>query len=375
MTVSSSTQQQPQSLQSYLRWRVPACLPGEPLVRRIVELTDVVWIVELEGNARVVAKHQVCGADTKDQPDDMLAVEPRILDLLAGQGCSVPRVLGVDPETCFIFYEYRGDRTVDDLCQQQALRAVGGQRNLGRQLVTEFCQIESTLATHQHELEHMVTPTARIEELSATAAQVEAGALEGLAEMHSLCGAGATAAALDSVRELSRRLSARAPTIGTTDYNARNIVVDGGLEGGARLTFIEFARIGWDWPERRLVQYATSLGAGRPEGCFISLIGPDTVNCYAQWGGGGDEGERTAALDGHHILFHLNAAAMLSRALDAPHLPRHRALLAAWCNPEQRATQIIEAICEPLTGDRRCSQFREMFASAMTHVSGRFGHE
>ena len=374
MTVSSSTQQHPQSLQSYLRWRVPACLPGEPLVHRIVELTDVVWIIELEGDERVVAKHQVCGADTKDQPDDMLAVEPRILDLLVGEGCSVPRVLGVDPETFFIFYEYRGDRTVDDLCQQQAPRAVGGQRDLWRQLVTEFCQIESTLATHQRELEHMVTATARIEELSATAARVEAGALEGLAKMHSLCGTDAPAVALDSVRELSRRLSARAPTLGSTDYNARNIVVDGGLEGGALLTFIEFARIGWDWPERRLVQYATSLGAGRPDGRFISLIGPDTVNCYARWGGGDAEG-RAAALDGHHILFHLNAAAMLFRALDAPHLPRHRALLDAWRNPEQRAAQIVEAICAPLTGDRLCSRFREMFASAMTHVSGRFGHE
>ena len=341
------------------------------MVHRIVELTDVVWIVELEGTARVVAKHQVCGADTKDQPDDMLAVEPRILDLLVGEGCSVPRVLGVDAETFFIFYEYRGDRTVDDLCQQQALRAVGGQRELGRQLVTEFCQIESTLAAHQRELEPMVTPTARIEELSATAARVEAGALEGLAKIHRLCGADAPAVAFDSVRELSRWLSARAPTLGSTDYNARNIVVDGGLEGGALLAFIEFARIGWDWPERRLVQYATSLGAGRPDGRFISLIGPDTVNCYAQWGGGGDEEDvEAAALDGHHILFHLNAAAMLLRALDTPQLPRHRALLDAWRNPEQRVAQIVEAICEPLTGDHLCSRFREMFASGVRHVSG-----
>ena len=365
MTVPTSTQQPPQSLESYLRMRASACLPGEPSVLGVVELTETVWVIELESGEKVVAKYHGDGAVTARQADDVLAVERRVLDLLGAQGCSVPRVLGADPQTLFVFYEYKGDQTVDDLCQQAPPRTHSRCR-LGRELVDRFCQIESALAAHREELQHLASPAARIEVLPATAARAEAGALKGLARFFGLCDNGATGAALASyVREISRQLSSREPTLGSTDYNARNIVADG--EWGRPISFIEFSRIGWDWSERRLVQYATSLGAGRPDGRFVSLIQPDFVEYYAHCGG--DPESRAAALDGHHILFHLNAAALLFRALDEPHLPPHRILLRAWRNPQRRIAQLVELIATPLTGDRLCAQFRDAFAATVRHSS------
>ena len=47
------------------------------------------------------------------------------------------------------------------------------------------------------------------------------------------------------------------PDVGSLDYNARNVVLD---EAGGRVTLVDFAATGVDWPERRLVQYATATG-------------------------------------------------------------------------------------------------------------------
>ena len=365
MTVLTSTGRQPRTLESYLGMRASTCLPAEPPVRRVVELTQLVWAIELEGGEKVVAKYHADGAVTSDQPHDVLAVECRILELLAAQGCPVPRVLSVDAQTLFIFYEHGGDRTIDDLCQEPPIDG-GEYRELGRELVAGFCRIDSVLNSHRDEIQHLVTPAARIRSLPATAARVKAGALEGLAKLLNLCGNEATALSLATcIREISHWLSGRAPTLGSTDYNARNVVVD---SAGGELTFIEFARVGWDWPERRLVQYATSLGAGRPDGRFVSLVDPGIVEFYAQRQDDDVDG-RAAALDGHHILFNLNAAAMLFRALAEPHMPGHCALLRAWHNPERRIAQLVEAIAAPLTANRLCAQFRNAFATTVRHSS------
>ena len=50
------------------------------------------------------------------------------------------------------------------------------------------------------------------------------------------------------------------PDVGSLDYNARNVVLD---EARGRVTLLDFAATGVDWPERRLVQYATATGGGR----------------------------------------------------------------------------------------------------------------
>ena len=57
------------------------------------------------------------------------------------------------------------------------------------------------------------------------------------------------------------------PDVGSLDYNARNVVLD---EARGRVTLVDFAATGVDWPERRLVQYATATGT-TPGSCPSAL--------------------------------------------------------------------------------------------------------
>ena len=352
--------------EDYLRQRTPACLPERPAVQGIAELSEGVWAVELEGGWRVVAKHQFHGCLTHGRADDLLAVERKVLGVLATAGCPVPRVLAVDPAAQFIFFEHRGDQTLDHVCQQaDELR----RRRLGQQAIDRFCQIERTLAERREDLLPCVSPAATLPRLRSAAARSAARAQEGLAQMLRLFGMRpAPDEVLSShLAEISGWLNARDPSLGSTDYNARNIVVD---RDTGKLTFIEFAKIGWDWPERRLVQYTTSLGAGNPDGGFAGLLDPHTVRSYAACGAGRVE-DRALALDGHHLLFHLNAAAMLCEALEEPELPRHRALLYAWRRPRHRLRQLVRSVGIPLTDGTPCCEFRALFAGSVdTSIRG-----
>ncbi|MFP6592180.1 MAG: hypothetical protein VCE12_16830, partial [Candidatus Latescibacterota bacterium] len=67
-----------------------------------------------------------------------------------------------------------------------------------------------------------------------------------------------------------------------------NIVVD---DNGERVTFLELSKLGWDWTERRAVQYTSSV-----DDSGVSLLRADVVASSPLDGG---------ALDGHHILFQL----------------------------------------------------------------------
>lgn len=58
-----------------------------------------------------------------------------------------------------------------------------------------------------------------------------------------------------------------APTFGTLDYNARNLILS-----DSRPTYVDFSAVGWDWPERRIVQYFIALGAHHPEGNFVQTL-------------------------------------------------------------------------------------------------------
>ena len=330
-----------------------------------------VWQVDMAGGRRVVAKHQAFHALTAGRTDDLLAVEQKVLDLLAKAGCPVPRVLGVDAETHFLFLEHRGDRTLDEVCQTDA--KAGGL--LGRRVVSGFCAIESALAEREADIDGCVSPAATRDQVRATAANILDGAADGLQCLLSRCGADRSSANIRitsgfnaaSVGELEALLLeiwegavSLEASLGSTDYNARNIVVDATGE----VSFIEFAKIGWDWPERRLVQYATSLGAGRENGGFVGTLDAAAVQQYAR-SKTGSEAERAFAFDGHHLLFHLNAAAMLCRALAEPAVERHQALLQAWRRPRQRLGQLARAVATPMSDIPRCCEFRSSFFDAV----------
>ena len=126
------------------------------------------------------------------------------------------------------------------------------------------------------------------------------------------------------------------------------------------LRFIEFSKIGWDWPERRLTQYTTSHGAGRPDGRTVSALTPALTARYAALASetrAASQTEITALLDGHHFIFHLLAAQSL---LDALPDPRHP-LLSRWRNPKARLAQLRQILETPLSADPRTAELRSMF--------------
>ncbi len=303
----------------------------------------------------MVAKHQVFADDFYHAANDLLQVEERLLDLLGTADCSVPRILGVDPETRFIFFEHKGRHTADDLCQT----ASSSVRNeLGRALTREFCHIEVALSDHAADVNPLISPTGSREYLARKDVQALRGAEKGLQWL-----AGSQTKThrkqCELLHALTDKIYARPPTLGSMDYNARNVVVDGDT---GKPCFIEFAKIGWDRPERRLVQYSTGLGAGKAKGRFVSLMTSETAQFYAAALPEDAKG-RLLALDGHHLHFHLNAFAMLLGALESSDEPANRALLAVWRQPQLRQRQLVEAITATLSDDPLCAELRSSIAA------------
>ena len=326
------------------------------------ELAAGVWRLDLDGGRRVVAKRQPFAGLTRGRADDLLAVEQRVLSLLRERNCPVPRVLGADPSADLVFFEHVGDETLDD-----AARNSGPERRqlLRERLVSGFLQLEQAFADCRGELEPHVSPAASRDRLPAVLDQVRKGARNGLEGLLRRCGK-ATGPALREFEEPIDELCARladeeGESLGSTDYNARNVVVD---SGSGAVSFIEFAKIGWDWPERRLVQYATGLGAGA-EGGFAGLLDRAAAGQYAR-SAPGNRARRAFALDGHHLLFHLNAAARLCGALDRPGREPHRALLKAWRQSDLRLRQLCAAVAAPLGDDTMTTGFRRRFARLLS---------
>ncbi|MCY3760070.1 MAG: phosphotransferase [Gemmatimonadetes bacterium] len=326
------------------------------------ELAAGVWRLDLDGGRRAVAKRQPFAGLTRGRADDLLAVEQRVLYLLRERKCPVPRVIGSDPSAGIIFFEHVGDETLDD-----AVRCSGRERlqRLRERLVSGFLQLEQAFAECRQELEPHVSPAAPRDRLPAALDQARAGGRNGL---HGLLGRWGQASSGSALRELEERLdelcsrlAGEEPSLGSTDYNARNVVVD---PGSGSVSFIEFAKIGWDWPERRLVQYATGLGAGALGG-FAGLLDRTAAGRYAR-AAPGDRARRAFALDGHHILFHLNAAARLCGALDRPGPEPHRALLKAWRQPDLRLGQLCAAVAAPLGDDTMTTGLRRQFARLLS---------
>ena len=172
----------------------------------IREMAAGVWAVGLGDGSHVVAKHQAFAAATAGRPDDLLIVEPQVLGLLAESGCPVPRAWSVDAETGFIFLEFCGAHTIDDIAQES-----GVSRDLSARLVTGFCQIERVLSQRQNELLPLVSSAATRQLLHEAATRTHAETREGLATILIHCqplgvGSGGLETHLD---DICRRLSQR----------------------------------------------------------------------------------------------------------------------------------------------------------------------
>ncbi|HJR50314.1 MAG TPA: hypothetical protein VJ794_04360, partial [Gemmatimonadales bacterium] len=148
------------------------------------------------------------------------------------------------------------------------------------------------------------------------------------------------------------------PTLGSLDYNARNVVLD-----GDRLTLIDFAAVGADWPERRFVQYGTATGAGSVDDGFASVVSSVSVTAYAAEVAqlrSVPVADMVHRVDAHDLLLLLTAAHHL-RMIEAGQAHPDRA--AAWADIPRRKAQLIPLLQRPLAPDGPAEEFRAQLRS------------
>ena len=172
------------------------------------------------------------------------------------------------------------------------------------------------------------------------------------------------AATLDAIwGHLSNRLHRTTPTLGTLDYNARNIVVDGETP-----TFIDFGSIGWDWGERRLVQSFNSLGTNRTNGNFVSLLDQEIVKEYTsqvvKHREDSSDMEVAAQVDYHQLLFYLSIVHRLLQATAQPEAAESKSTLQAWSAPKARFRRALGLLTDShLSQNPDSVHIRELIAA------------
>ena len=314
-------------------------LGGRRSVRAARRVVRDVWRLWLDSGDRVVAKRHPAADGLAVPAADPLVVEAEVLARLAVAGAAVPQFLGADAAERVAVFSDVGTWTLDDWLQARpgadphlwaarAVDAVGG--------------VEQALAGATASLQRWVPAWAQKSALTRAWAAAIRQAQTGLAWLVPPPGREAAAC----LAELADDLARRSPTLGSADYNPGNVVVD---PVAGTVCLIEFSALGWDWPERRLVQYTTSLGARRPDGQLTPLLNVAAVDQAATLG------FDAVAIDGHWLVFLLNLAAVLAQVERAAVTGPTR----LWAGTERRR-QLQAALSVPLAASgpaaacRRC---------------------
>ena len=263
--------------------------------------------------------------------------ETAVLLRLHQAGCRVPELYWWSDSASCLLMEWCGDTTLDDLAQETPIDEL---KPIVQNTIRAFRQLEEGFAKTAHALNPYIYPLdypAFLRDMMGALLNQGRKTLDYLAWMKGEPMPSDQAGTLDAIWErLSNRLHRGAPTLGTLDYNARNIVVNGETP-----TFIDFGSIGWDWSERRLVQSLNSLGANRANGNFVSLLlEQEIVKEYAGQVAEGredwSETEIAAQVDSHQLLFYLSAIYRLLQSTAQPESEESKSTLQAWSTPKAR---------------------------------------
>ena len=328
---------------------------GHPPVRAITPLAEGVWRVVDAAGRKVVVKHQLFSRLTQGTAYDLLEVERDVLRFLRADGCLVPTVFGIDQDAHCIFLQWVGDRTLDDAIQD-------GDRAATIQAIRGLCIIERAFSQRADQLEPRVVPSANRAALAAAWDEAGVRARAGIEQLCRRLQQPLDAGIQPLLDAMHDWLAARPVSLGSVDYNARNAIVE---PGGTRIYFLEFAKIGWDWTERRLTQYTSSMGSGRQDGRMRSLLDASAARLYAEASGRSD-GAR--ALDYHRIFFLLNSAALLCAALDGE--PHALALRQHWKRPHARLRQCAAMLAQDLSTDPSAAEFRSRLQFCLSPRGG-----
>lgn len=317
------------------------------------------------GTEKYLLKQHDITTPVVDAGHTPLQIEAAVLTLLHDKGCQVPQVIWKSERHHALLLEWCGAFTLDALVQSHA-ESVESITPLLHATLRELCKIENCFTTHAVQFAPYVfrfNAQTRLQDYLENAKKV-VGYLSHLNDrpMSSTETERFTAA----WQAFAHRLQNAPTTLGSLDNNARNIVVR-----DASPFFIDFASVGWEWQETRLVQLFNSVGAflasPSENGNFVSLLNRELVNSYAEWVSTHREtcppAEVAARVDGHHLLFYLSAIYQLLRATAQPEATENRMLLDAWGDAQARFHRALKHITDIQLSDDVCTnRIREMIS-------------
>ena len=269
------------------------------VVEYIDEWAPWLWRIQLIDGKLIAAKYQPLARRTRHTESDVLELERELLDFLVSKNCLVPFWMGCDKKTGFAFYEWVGDTTLDDYAQKDILSA----RKIIPRVVDSFKLIDNNINDMQGHLASKVIPGGEKSDLLSLWRVVTERAKWGA---YALCNhlglPSPTKKIITELDVICNDLALQDPRLGCSDFNARNIII-GDKESPY---FIEFAKLNWDWTERRLVQYTTSIGSRKYRGNLRALLYKKNTR----------ETLNIALVDAHQIVFMLNGAAEVCFAFE-----------------------------------------------------------
>lgn len=287
-------------------------------------------------------------------------IEDTVLSTLHHNGCRVPKIIWKSENRHALLLEWCGKLTLDEMAQS---RPVSNLKPILHTILMELCRVETVFAEN---LKHFTPYTFRFD-LDATLQHLLEQArktLDYLSHLNEdLMTSSQTAQLNTAWNAISDQLRTAQPTLDSLDYQSRNIVVSDETP-----FLIDFSSVGWDWQERRLVQYFNSIGAHQENANFVSLLDYNLVNTYAEWVTTHREtcspAEIAACVDSHHLLFYLSVIHQLLRAVAQPEVAESRVLLKAWGDPQARFQSALTQLTNAnLSNDIYTTQIREMIAN------------
>lgn len=336
--------------------------------------------IRVKNELYLLKRHEVGRAAT-DFGHTPFRIETHTLSMLNKGGCNVPQIVWLSEQQNAFLLSWCGDETLDTIAQKKSdanristdweTQSAGWETQpLRQRILKELCKIEGFFAKNatyfkpylfQHNLEqnlrHLLKQGRKtlgyLQHLRKTAPTNS----KNLAQD----------AQLDAAwKSIADQLLDAKPTLGALDYQAHNIVID-----NQQPYFIDFASIGWDWQERRLVQYFNSIGAYKERANFISLLNSELVETYVEWVTQHRENcsttEIAALVDSHHLLFYLSVIHRVLEAVAKPKRLDSKILSEAWGNLQSRFKHVVSLIVEvKLSDDPFTNQIREMIAECQT---------
>ena len=282
-------------------------------------------------------------------------IESTILSILHRNGCRVPKIIWKSEDFHALLLEWCGELTLDAMAQSRPTRTL---KPILRTTLLELCRVETVFAENTE----LLTPYAFRFDLDITLQRLLEQGRKTLGYLGGSITSSQTERLDTTWTALSNRLRTAPPTLDSLDYQSRNIVISDETP-----FLIDFSSVGWDWQERRLVQFFNSIGANQEGANFVSLLNRELVDAYAEWVTSHRETcspvEIAARVDSHHLLFYLSVIHQLLRAVAQPEVSESRTLLKAWGDPKARYQSALrQLIHTDLSDDVYTTQIRETIA-------------